>query len=137
MSVLAAYAVPHPPLAVPGVGRGREEEIAATVAALREVARRIRELEPETIVVSSPHATAYLDYLHLSGGRGARGTFASFGDAADGSEVAYNLEKTGERQYITLGEHTVRWMRLERMQKSDDPSAFPALIEWEVFGRDA
>ena len=56
---------------------------------------------------------------------------------SDGSEVAYNLEKTGERQYITLGEHTVRWMRLERMQKSDDPSAFPALIEWEVFGRDA
>jgi len=23
---------------------------------------------------------------------------------------------------------------LERMHKSDDPSAFPALIEWEVFG---
>lgn len=92
MSVLAAYAVPHPPLAVPGVGRGREEGIAATVAAYREVARRIRAIEPETIVVSSPHATAYLDYLHLSGGRGARGTFASFGDAADGSEVAYDRE---------------------------------------------
>lgn len=55
---------------------------------------------------------------------------------SDGSEVAYDLEKTGERQYIPLGQHTVRWMRLERMQKSDDPSAFPALIEWEVFGRD-
>ena len=55
---------------------------------------------------------------------------------SDGSEVAYDLEKTGERQYIPLGQHTVRWMRLERMQKSDDPSAFPALIEWEVFGKD-
>ena len=56
---------------------------------------------------------------------------------SDGSEVAYDLEKTGDRQFISLGkEHTVRWMRLERMQKSDDPSAFPALIEWEVFGRD-
>lgn len=31
----------------------------------------------------------------------------------------------------------MRWMRLERMNKSDDPSAFPALIEWEVFGKDA
>lgn len=54
---------------------------------------------------------------------------------SDGSEYAYDLEKTGDRQFIPLGSHTVRWMRLERMQKSNDPSAFPALIEWEVFGR--
>ena len=56
---------------------------------------------------------------------------------SNGSEVAYDLEKTGDRQFISLGgEQTVHWMRLERMQKSDDPSAFPALIEWEIFGRD-
>ena len=55
---------------------------------------------------------------------------------SDGSEYAFPLEKTGDRQLIPLGEHIVEWMRLERMQKSDDPSAFPALIEWEVFGRD-
>ncbi len=55
---------------------------------------------------------------------------------SDGSDIAYALEKTAERQFIPLGPHTVRWMRLERMQKSDDPSAFPALIEWEVFGRE-
>lgn len=56
---------------------------------------------------------------------------------SDGSEVAFDLQKTGDRQLIPLGgAHTVRWMRLERMQKSDDPSAFPALVEWEVFGRD-
>ncbi len=56
---------------------------------------------------------------------------------SDGTEVAYDLQKIADRQYISLGEHKVRWMRLERMQKSDDPSAFPALIEWEIFGRDA
>lgn len=55
---------------------------------------------------------------------------------SDGAEIAFNLEKTGERQFIPLGKHRVRWLRLERMCKSDDPSAFPALIEWEVFGRD-
>ncbi len=53
---------------------------------------------------------------------------------SDGAEIAFPLEKTGDRQFIPLGNHTVRWMRLERMQKSNDPSAFPALIEWEVFG---
>lgn len=56
---------------------------------------------------------------------------------SDGAEIAFDLDKTGDRQFISLGEHRVTWMRLERMQKSDDPSAFPALIEWEVFGRDA
>ncbi len=56
---------------------------------------------------------------------------------SDGAEVAYDLEKTGDRQFIKLGEHKVTWMRLERMQKSDDPSAFPSLSEWEIFGRDA
>ena len=54
---------------------------------------------------------------------------------SDGVEIAFNLEKTGDRQFIDLGQHTVSWMRLERLQKSDDPSAFPALTEWEVFGR--
>lgn len=56
---------------------------------------------------------------------------------SDGTETDFSLERTGERQRITLGRHRVRWMRLERLQKSDDPSAFPALTEWEVFGMDA
>ena len=56
---------------------------------------------------------------------------------SDGCEAAYGLEKTGDRQCIPLGRHTVTWLRLERMLKSDDPSAFPALIELEVFGADA
>ena len=53
-----------------------------------------------------------------------------------GGEVAFRLKKTGERQWIDLGERRVRWLRLERMEKSDDPSAFPSLRAWEVFGRD-
>ncbi|HJA29492.1 MAG TPA: AmmeMemoRadiSam system protein A [Candidatus Olsenella pullicola] len=92
MSVLAAFAVPHPPLAVPGVGHGREAGIADTLAAYDEVARRVADLAPQTIVISSPHTTSYLDYLHISPGAGAHGDFGDFGDAADGSDVAYDQE---------------------------------------------
>ena len=53
---------------------------------------------------------------------------------SDGSAIDFPLEKTGDRQYIDLGARRVRWLRLQNMIKSDDPSAFPALIEWEVFG---
>lgn len=38
---------------------------------------------------------------------------------SDGADIVYDLKKTGDRQYISLGVHTMRWMRLERMQKSD------------------
>ena len=55
---------------------------------------------------------------------------------SDGADISFSLSKTGDRQRIPLGRHIVRWMRLERMQKSDDFSAFPALTEWEVFGKD-
>ena len=60
------------------------------------------------------------------------------GEAAmsDGSVVAFPLKKTGERQYVELGGRHVRWLRLQNLVKSDDPSAFPALRQWEVFGRD-
>ena len=37
---------------------------------------------------------------------------------------------------IDLGGRTVRWLRLERLIKSDDPSAFPALRQFEVYGHD-
>ena len=53
-----------------------------------------------------------------------------------GNEIAFDLEKTGERQWIDLGNRRVRWLRLERMVKSDDPSAFPSLRAWEVYGTD-
>lgn len=92
MPICAAFAVPHPPMIVPGVGHGREAGIQATVDAYREVARRVAEIAPDTIVLSSPHSTSYLDYLHISGGSGAAGTFAPFGDRADGSRVAYDRE---------------------------------------------
>lgn len=96
MPVVAAFAVPHPPLIVPGVGRGRERDIAATVVAYEEVARRVAELAPDTLVISSPHTTSYLDYLHISPGRGAHGDFRDFGDRADGSDVSYDVELVRE-----------------------------------------
>ena len=54
---------------------------------------------------------------------------------SDGADIPFSLNKTGERQWVSLKGHRVSWMRLERLQKSDDPSAFPALTEWEVYGR--
>lgn len=56
---------------------------------------------------------------------------------SDGAEIHFPLQRTGAPQWIDIGEHTVTWMRLEKLIKSDDPSAFPALSEWEVYGTEA
>ncbi len=55
---------------------------------------------------------------------------------SDGADIPFRLEKTGDRQWVSLIGHRARWLRLERLIKSDDPSAFPALRQWEVYGRD-
>ena len=78
MSVLAAYMVPHPPMIVPEVGQGSEKQVEATRASYVRVAEEIAALKPETIIISSPHATMYADYFHISPGREAEGSFARF-----------------------------------------------------------
>ena len=78
MPILETYMVPHPPLIVPDVGKGGEAQIEETTCAYEEVAKRIGNLKPDTVIISSPHATMYADYFHISPGEGAAGSFADF-----------------------------------------------------------
>ena len=105
MPILAAYMVPHPPMIVPEVGRGSERQIEATRSAYARVARQIAELAPETIVISSPHATMYADYFHISPGAGAEGSFARFRAPQVRFRERYDaaLAKTVERLAIAGG----------------------------------
>ena len=113
MSILAVYAVPHPPLIIPTIGQGREGEIAATVRAYHETMRAAAEMRPDTIVIISPHATAYDDFFHISPGAGAEGNFAAFGHPEISIGIEYDeefvrvLSSTASEQNIpagTLGE---------------------------------
>ena len=92
MSILAAAAVPHPPIILPEVGHGEEAQIQKTIDAFREVARRMAEEDPETLVVISPHATMYADYFHISPGIKAKGSFAQFRAPQVEFEVSYDQE---------------------------------------------
>lgn len=79
MSILGAFMVPHPPLIIPAVGKGSEEQIRETIDAYDEAARQIAALRPDTIIISSPHSVLYADYFHISPGRAANGSFERFG----------------------------------------------------------
>lgn len=91
MSIVGAFVMPHPPLIIPDVGRGREKGIQATIDACDEVGRRIAALKPQTIVISSPHATMYRDYFHISPGRYARGDFGMYRAPHAAYEAQYDM----------------------------------------------
>lgn len=80
MSILSAYIMPHPPLAVPAVGRGQERKVKSTIDAFEKAAKEIGELKPDTIVVITPHSIIYSDYMHISPGSFGEGDFSMFGD---------------------------------------------------------
>ena len=90
MSILSAYMLPHPPLIVPEIGKGQESAISRTTEACHEAARRIGDLQPDTIVLISPHQTMYSDYFHISPGKGAKGSFSQFRAGNVKMEVSYD-----------------------------------------------
>jgi len=92
MSILAAFTVPHPPMIVPAVGKGEESTIEETTAAYERVADEIAALEPDTIIITSPHSVMYADYFHLSPGSGASGSLAQFGAPGVAFEEEYDEE---------------------------------------------
>ncbi len=109
MSVLAAFMVPHPPMIVPAVGRGSEAQITETTRAYEEVADEVARLEPETIIITSPHSVMYADYFHISPGAGAKGSFRAFGapevkfSENYDSELVSCISKMAEREGFAAG----------------------------------
>ena len=79
MSIVGSILVPHPPLIIPEVGKGEEKSIAQTTAAYEEAASFAASLQPETLIISSPHSTMYRDYFHISKGESAKGNLSAFG----------------------------------------------------------
>lgn len=53
---------------------------------------------------------------------------------SDGSEMILPMKKTGEKQCYTFEPKSVTWVKLKDFVRSDEPSPFPALSQWEVFG---
>ena len=59
MPILGTLIVPHPPLIIPAVGRGREREVQATIDAYRSAAKQAAAWNPEVLVITSPHLVLY------------------------------------------------------------------------------
>ena len=79
MSLLASFIVPHPPLIIPNIGKGSEKQVSKTISAYKEIAKQVASLNPETIIISSPHAPMYSDCFYISNSPTLTGNLANFG----------------------------------------------------------
>ncbi len=73
-----ACLVPHPPIAVPEVGRGREKEALKTLEGFGSLAETLEDKAPDVLVVLSPHQPYAPGVLFVCGER-FEGNLESFG----------------------------------------------------------
>lgn len=92
MSILGTVIVPHPPIILPEVGKGEEKKIQKTIDAYWEAIHRIAVLQPETIIVISPHSVMYADYFHISPGSHAQGNMEHFHASGCRLEAEYDTK---------------------------------------------
>ena len=103
MAIVKGYTLPHPPLAVPGVGRGKEMGISTTLAAMDVVACEIAEIAPDCIIYITPHSILYSDHFHVSPGGSAVGDLGRFGCPDIRFEAVYDDELV--REISGIAEH--------------------------------
>ena len=77
--LLSGYILPHPPVIVPGIGRGRQLQANPTVEAVKRAAKEIGKDKPSTIILSTPHAPCFRDFIYLHDSENLSGDFAAFG----------------------------------------------------------
>jgi aromatic ring-opening dioxygenase LigB subunit len=105
--VVFAALLPHAPVLIPSVSRGRAQRVRSTLSAVREVARRLAATRADTLIVISPHSPRKSEMLGIWSTERLRGTLASFGaseegvdfqnDAALAEQIAYQADRRGVR----------------------------------------
>lgn len=77
--LLAGYLFPHPPILVPEIGRGEEQKAAKTIVGISSLVADIKEREPSTIIIITPHGPVFRDGIAISTGEQLTGDFSRFG----------------------------------------------------------
>lgn len=78
MTLVGCFAAPHPPIIVPEVGGPSLREAQSTVQAMTELAGRVASLDPDTIVLLSPHSPLARSHMGVSLGAAYQGSLAYF-----------------------------------------------------------
>lgn len=71
---------PHPPIIIPGIGASRERlQAKETVSSLKKLGAELASLQPDTIVIISPHAQMEPGAFVVNSRENLEGSFGQFG----------------------------------------------------------
>ncbi|MFR7639607.1 MAG: hypothetical protein ACLUYS_08210, partial [Allobaculum sp.] len=107
--ILGAVMVCHPPIIVPNVGQGEERRIQDITDAYEQAAAEIGAMNPDTVVIISPHAPSYFDYIQLTSPKISGGDLSQFGDHEDhyiidnDVELVQEMSRLAEEQNFPMG----------------------------------
>ncbi|MGL4571395.1 MAG: AmmeMemoRadiSam system protein B [Clostridium sp.] len=82
------YLMPHPPIMIPEIGRGKEKEIINTINACNKIGEEILKKDIDTIVIITPHGNVFRDGVCIAYEDRIKGDLGKFG----AFDVAYDLE---------------------------------------------
>jgi AmmeMemoRadiSam system protein A/AmmeMemoRadiSam system protein B len=71
--------LPHPPLAIPEIGKGEEKGIGATLAGFKQVAQEMKAKNPDVLVIITPHGPVFSDAVAINMLPDLQGDFSRFG----------------------------------------------------------
>ncbi|HWR44428.1 AmmeMemoRadiSam system protein B [Sporomusa sp.] len=80
-NLIGCALMPHPPLMIPEVGKDELNTIKTTVETANQVAELLKESNPQTVVIISPHGPVFDDSVTVSIHPRLRGSMANFGAA--------------------------------------------------------
>ncbi|PKM57195.1 MAG: hypothetical protein CVU98_07375 [Firmicutes bacterium HGW-Firmicutes-3] len=94
MQSIEVFFLPHPPVAIPEVGQGRERVISKTLDGYRTIAQKIKKIRPETIVVITPHGHSFSNGISMLGTSYVQGDLNGFGISEVSMSKKINLPLT-------------------------------------------
>ena len=89
------FIMPHPPIIIPEIGKGREKEAQKTIDGCRMAADRIADERPGTIIIISPHGPSYSNVVCIAGDPVLKGDLGNFGFRRLAYEFRNNIDLTG------------------------------------------
>lgn len=112
--VRLAVLMPHAPVLIPALAAERFSDVAATIAAMRQLARQVVRTRPDTVVLISPHGPRHRDACGVWDGAQLQGDLGRFGapeiavtlpnDVALATGIAEQAERTGTHAWF-IGPH--------------------------------
>lgn len=109
MSLVFAAITPHPPIAIPSVGKDNLEKISKTVEAFKRLEAELYAAKPDILIVISPHGEISPNYFTINLSDRFNINFEQFGDfstklefASDTVLMTTNKERMSSRSPINI-----------------------------------